>query len=170
FNGEMSETVKRAAFVSGDAVTVLPYDPRRDRVLVIEQFRFAPFVRGDRHPWSLEPVAGRIDAGETPEEAVRREMREEVSLDLGALHHIGSYYPSPGAVTEYLYSYIGIADLPDKAAGIGGLEDEAEDIRGMLLGFDELMALVSSSEAQNGPLILSALWLAAHRSDLASAS
>ena len=66
-------------------------------------------------------------------------------------------------MTEYLLSYVGLADLPDDVAGIGGLAAEAEDIRSHILSFDALMDLVGSGEADNGPLILTALWLARHR-------
>jgi nudix-type nucleoside diphosphatase (YffH/AdpP family) len=166
FTGGMSQEVKRACFVMGDAVTVLPYDPARDRVLVVEQFRYGPYVRGDLRPWSLEPIAGRIDPGEAPEAAVRREAREEAGLEIGALHHVAAYYPSPGAITEYLHSYVGLTDLPDEVAGVGGLEEEAEDIRAQVLSFKALMALLASGEAQNGPLILTALWLQANRAGL----
>ena len=163
FDGQASPVVTRAGFVMGDAVTVLPWDPVRDRVLVVEQFRYGPWLRGDPNPWSLEPVAGRIDPGETPEAAARREAAEEARLDLGALHLVGRYYPSPGAITEWLVSYVAEADLPDSAAGIAGLAAEAEDIRAHVIGFDRLMDLVASGEAANGPLLLSALWLARHR-------
>lgn len=166
FDGAESEVVTRAAFVSGDAATVLPYDPVRDRVLVIEQFRFGPYLRGDPRPWSIEPVAGRIDPGETPEAAARREMEEETGLSIGTLFPVGSYYPSPGAMTEYLYSFVGLADLPDNSAGSAGLESEAEDIRGHLLSFNSLMEMLATGEAQNGPLILSALWLDRHREEI----
>ncbi|MCP3971780.1 MAG: NUDIX domain-containing protein [Rhodobacteraceae bacterium] len=163
FGGGMSPQVERAGFVSGDASTVLPYDPVRDRVLVIEQFRYGPLLRGDRRPWSLEAIAGRVDPGETPEDCAMREALEETGIDLQRLVSVGNYYPSPGAVSEYLFSYVGLADLPDGAASIGGVQSEAEDIRGILLGFDELMHMLKTGEAQNGPLILSALWLAANR-------
>ncbi|KMW57097.1 Tellurite resistance protein TrgB [Candidatus Rhodobacter oscarellae] len=169
FNGGVSATVQRAAFVSGDAVTVLPYDPVRDRVLVIEQFRFGPLLRGDRWPWSLEPIAGRIDPGESPADTAAREAQEEAGLAISRLESVANYYPSPGAVSEYLFSYVGIADLPDEAARIGGLEAEAEDIRGVILPFDGLMELLQSGEAQNGPLVLTALWLQAHRGRLRGA-
>lgn len=166
FDGNMSAPVSLAAFVSGDAVTVLPYDPVRDRVMLIEQFRLGPFVRGDTHPWSLEPIAGRIDPGELPEDAARREAIEETGLILQGLEQIARYYPTPGAATEYLFSYVAVADLPDDIAGLGGEESEVEDIRSLLLSFDELQDLLASGEAENGPLIMSALWLAAHRSRL----
>ncbi len=166
FDGQLSPQVTRAVFVSGDAVTVLPYDPVRDRVLLVEQFRAGPFVRGDVQPWQLEAVAGRIDPGETPEEAARREAVEEAGLTLGALLPVAQYYPSPGICAEYLYSYVGLTDLPDGAAGVFGVEGEAEDIRGHLVSFDDLMALVASGEAGNSPLILTAYWLAQNRARL----
>ncbi len=166
FDGGMSAPLARAVFVSGDAVTVLPYDPARDRVMVIEQFRAAPFARGDANPWLVEAIAGRIDPFETPEDTARREAAEEAGVTIGALHLAAEYYPSPGAKTEYLWSYVGIADLPDGAAGLGGLPGEGEDIRAHLLSFDGLMALVDRGEATNGPLILTAWWLARHRDRL----
>ncbi len=170
FDGTHSNVVKRAAFVMADAVTVLPYDPVRDRVLLIEQFRFGPWARGDRNPWSLEPIAGRIDALETPEQAAAREAMEEAGLTFSALEPIGRYYPSPGAITEYLISYLGLADLPDGIAGLHGLDSEAEDIRGHLVDFERLMALVDSGEVANGPLLLTAHWLARHRERLRATS
>jgi 8-oxo-dGTP pyrophosphatase MutT (NUDIX family) len=123
-------------------------------------------VRGDRRPWSLEPVAGRIAPGETPEATAHRESLEETGLALRRLELVARYYPSPGAVSEYLHSYVGIADLPDGAEGIGGEAGEHEDIRSIVLPFEALMELLASGEAENGPLILSAQWLAAHRSRL----
>ena len=166
FDGSLSDSVNRAAFVMGDAVTVLPYDPVRDRVLLVEQFRAGPFVRGDAECWSLEAIAGRIDPGEAPEDAARREAVEEAGLSLGALERVASYYPTPGAVTEYIYSYVALVDLPEGAAGVFGVEGEAEDIRGHLVGFDRLMALVASGEVNNAPLVMTALWLQRERGRL----
>lgn len=166
FDGGMSSVLNRAIFISGDAAVVLPYDPRRDRVMVIEQFRAGPYARGDANPWLIEAVAGRIDGGETPEQAARREAKEEAGLVLGALLPGPNYYPSPAAKAEYIYSFVGLADLPDAAAGLGGLAAEAEDIRSHVISFDRLMELVSSGEIDNAPLILLAYWLAGKRPEL----
>jgi ADP-ribose pyrophosphatase len=166
FDGALSPWVSREIFVAGDAVTVLPYDPVRDRVLLIEQMRMGPFGRGDPLPWQLEAIAGRIDPGETPEEAARREAVEEAALELGQLEKVAEYYPTPGAVTEYLYSYVAICDLPDGAAGVFGAEAEAEDIRGHLLSFDALTKALAAGEITNAPLILTALWLQRERARL----
>jgi len=163
FDGHMGRAVTRAVFVSGDAVTVLPYDPVRGRVLLIEQYRAGPQARGDGQPWSLEAIAGRIDPGETPEAAARREAVEEAGLTLQDLRFVARYYPSPGAVSEYLYSYVALTDLPDGTAGVFGLDYEAEDIRGHLISLDHLMDLVKSGEIENAPLILTALWLERER-------
>lgn len=163
FDGSLSAPVTRAGFVGGDAATVLPWDPVTDRVLLVEQFRVGPMLRGDPQPWSLEPIAGRVDPGEGPETTVRREAEEEAGLTLGALHHVADYYPSPGAVTEYVFSYVAEADLSGRGGEIGGEAAEHEDIRSHVIAFDRLMALIASGEVANGPLILSALWLQRHR-------
>jgi ADP-ribose pyrophosphatase len=168
FDGDFSPVVNRAVFISGDAVTVLPYDPVRDRVLLIEQFRVGPYARGDVQPWLLEAIAGRIDPGETPEDAARREAAEEAGLRLRDLRFVGGYYPSPGAKAEYLYSYVALTDLPDGITGVFGVEGEAEDIRGHLVPFDALMGLVASGEINNAPLLLTVLWLARERAGLRS--
>lgn len=166
YDGTQSPTIARTVFVMADAVTVLPYDPKRDMVMLIEQFRAGCFRRGDLHPWSLEVIAGRIDGGEPPERAARREALEETGLNVEDLHRIGGYYASPGAATEYLTSFVALADLPDDAAGVGGLDTEDEDIRAMVIPFHEMMAAVQSGEAENAPLLISALWLAANRDRL----
>lgn len=167
FDGSMSELVPREVFISGDAASVLPYDPARDRVLVIEQFRPGPFARGDGQPWLIEPVAGRVDAGEAPEDAVRREAQEEAGIGLGELFPIATYYPSPAGKAEFLYSFIGLADLPDGwTASASGMADEHEDIRAHILSFERLMQLVETGEVENGPLLISALFLARLRGRL----
>lgn len=163
FDGTMSPEINRAVFLSGDAVTVLPYDPQRDRVLLVEQFRAGIFGRGDPQPWSLEAIAGRVDPDETPETAARREAVEEAGLALGALEWVAGYYPTPGAKAEYLYNYVALCDLPDDAAGVFGVEGEAEDIRGHLVDFAEFEAMVQSGEITNGPLLITAMWLQRER-------
>lgn len=163
YGGGQGAVVERAGLHMTDAVTVLPYDPARDRVLLIEQFRYGPWLRGDPHPWCLEPVAGRIDPGEDAETTARREAMEEAEVEIGALHRVGSYYPSPGGVSEYLESFVGVADLPDRAGGLGGLDVEHEDIRAHVVAFDRARALVDSGEVDTAPLLLSILWLEAAR-------
>ncbi len=169
FDGSMSPQVTRAGFIACDAVTVLPYDPVRDRVLVVDQFRAGPYLRGDPQPWQIEAIAGRIDPGETPVEAARREAVEEAGLVLTELLPVASYYPTPGCSAEYLYSFVALTDLADTAAGVFGVEGEAEDIRGHLISFERLMALVASGEISNAPTVVTAFWLAQNRARLRGA-
>ncbi|MDF1671506.1 MAG: NUDIX domain-containing protein [Roseovarius sp.] len=166
FDGSTSAQLRREVFVASDAAIVLPYDPVRDRVLIVEQFRMGPFGRGDTRPWMLEPVAGRLDAGETPEQCARRECKEEAGITLRRLDKIASHYSSPGASSEYFHLFLGLCDLPDDAPGLGGLDSEQEDIRIHIVSYDRAMALLDTGEADNGPLILALLWLSKTRDAL----
>jgi ADP-ribose pyrophosphatase len=166
FDGGLSTPVERAVFVAADAVTVLPYDPKTDLVMLVEQFRAGPHARGDQNPWCLEPIAGRMDVGETHAQTAYREALEEAELAINALEPVASYYTSPGAFTEYMVSFIGITDLAIDIAGIHGVAIEHEDIRSIVIPFKDLMAAVQSGEADNGPLLISAFWLQANRDRL----
>ncbi|MFB2532682.1 NUDIX domain-containing protein [Paracoccus sp. p3-h83] len=157
--GGQTPELPRSAIITGDAAVVLPYDAERDRVLLVEQFRTGPFARGDRSPWLLETVAGRIDPGETPAQAARREAHEEAGLTLGDLVDLPAAYPSPGALTEYVYSFIGQADLPDDLPRLGGAQDEAEDIRLHLVDLPQAMAMIDGGAIRATPLIVALLML-----------
>lgn len=161
FDGTMTPTLDRLVFASGDAVTVLPYDPVRDRVLLIEQFRAGPFARHDAVPWCLETIAGRCDADESLEQTARREAEEEAGLALGRLERILGYYPTPAIAAEFITGFIGEAYLPERN-GLFGLDSEHEDIRAFTLPRQEAEAAVASGEVNNAPLALSILWLAAN--------
>lgn len=166
FDGRMSAPVERAVFTSGDAVTVLPFDPVRRLVLMIEQFRPGPYARRDPQPWSLETVAGRCDPGEGPEETARREAIEEAGLELGRVQRIAGYYTSPGTMAEHITAYVGEASL-EGVGGVHGLDAEDEDIRVLVVPLAEALAVVGTGEVDNGPLLISLLWLGANADRLA---
>jgi len=168
FDGNLSPLLERSYFVAGDAALVLPYDPVRDRVMVVEQMRMGPLGRCDTEVWQLEPVAGRIDPGESAEQAALREAREEAGLEIAQLETVARGYPSPGDSTGYFHIFVGLADLPDSAAGLGGLASEAEDILARLMSFDDFLAMAERHALANTPLALLAYWLAHHRSRLRS--
>lgn len=170
FDGTMSATMNREVWALGDAMLVLPYDPVRDRVLLVEQFRVGPYLRGDLSPWLLEPIAGRIDPGETPEAAARREAEEEAGLTLGALELIADGYPSPGTTSEHFHIFLGLADLPDDITGSGGLDSEDEDIRSHLLTWAEFDAALMAGSFKLVPLELAGHWLARNRDRLRSSA
>jgi ADP-ribose pyrophosphatase len=165
FDGSRSGRVDRSVLVPGDAVTVVPFDPVRQSVLVVEQLRPGPLARRDPNPWLLEPIAGRCDRLEAPEETARREAMEEAGIALGRLVRLPGFYSTPGITSEYMTAFIAEADL-SAAGGIHGLDEEGEDIRSHVLPFDAAMAGVSSGEINVGPLVLSLLWLQANRERL----
>lgn len=165
FDGGFSERVEREVFVTGDAVSVLPWDPKRDVVLLIEQVRAGAIIRGDKNPWGLEAIAGLLDRQESAEAAARREAEEEAGLTLGRMELISSYYSSPGALTEHMTSFLAEADLGN-AGGIHGLDSEAENIRNMVVPYEQAIATLESGEAANAPLVISLMALAARRERL----
>lgn len=166
YDGTQTEGAQREVFVAADAALVLPYDPVRDVVLLVEQFRAGAFVRGEQKPWMLEPIAGRIDPGETPQEAALREAQEEANITIKRLHEAAQCYASPGCSTEFFHIFIGEADLPDDVAGLAGLDHESEDIKSYVVSYDRLMEIVDTQQAANAPLVLAALWLSRRRDEL----
>ena len=166
FNNEQSNVVTRSTIVSSDAVIVLPYDPVNDRILLIEQFRAGPYVKGDENPWVLEPIAGLIDEGETPESAGTREAQEEALLEIKRLELVARSYPSPGISTEFFHQYIGIVELLDSSNLIAGLQSENEDIRSHIFEYEQFFEMIESGKVKVGPLILLGLWLSKNRNRL----
>ncbi|NIZ62238.1 tellurium resistance protein [Sedimentitalea sp. CY04] len=165
YDGSLSPVINRAAALVGHAAVVLPYDPVRDEVLLVEQFRAATYIAGEQRPWMWEPVSGLIDPGETAEQAARREAMEEAGVTLSALEPVAQVYPSSGASGEFIHIFVGVGDLTKCGAG-GGLAAEGEDIRSKIIGFDELMAEIDAQSFLDMPLVTAALWLARHRARL----
>ncbi|MEP2715438.1 NUDIX domain-containing protein, partial [Pseudophaeobacter sp.] len=165
YDGSMSPMVNRGVALVGRASVVLPYDPIRDQVLLVEQFRAATFIAGEKRPWMWEPVAGLIDPGETAEQAARREAMEEAGVTVSKLEEVSAAYPSSGSSGEFIYIFIGITDLSDINGG-GGVAGENEDLRSEILGFDALMQGVDDGIYQDLPLVTAALWLSRHRDRL----
>lgn len=165
YDGTMSDSLNRAALMTGQAAVVLPYDPIRDRVLLVEQFRAPVFMIGDPAPWVWEAVAGMIDPGETPEQAAHRELLEEAHLTARRLEPAGQAYSSSGSSSEFVHLFVAIADLLSETDS-GGLDSEGEDIRSRILSFDTLLDLTDRQQIKSLPLVSLANWLARHRDRL----
>ncbi len=164
FAGGWSGEVMREIFERGHAAAVLPYDPARDTVALVEQFRIGALSAG-RDPWMIEVVAGIIDAGETPEDVVRREALEESGVTLTALAPMLTFLASPGGTSETCALYCGCADLSE-AGGIHGLPEENEDIRVLVMPADEAIALLDQGKVENATAVIALQWLALHRDRL----
>ena len=110
----------------GDAAVVLPYDPERRCGLVVRLLR-AAVLTTTGETLSEEACAGMIDA-EDAADAARREAREELGVDLGALEFVGRVWSSSGVSTERLSLYLARYGLRDRRAAGGGLRREHEAI------------------------------------------
>ncbi len=164
YEGGMSPLFTRELFERGGVVAVLPYDPRRRRVVLIEQFR-AGAIHDAETPWLVESVAGIIDPGETEDEVALRECQEEAGCEIERLIPISRYYVSPGGTTELCSLYCGIVDS-DGVGGIHGLADEHEDIRVMTIDAAEAFAWVRDGRIRSSATIIALQWLELNEASL----
>lgn len=164
FNQTWSEPFWRELFKRKSAVAVLPYDPVRDTVVLIQQFRLGA-VEGTTNPWVIEIVAGVIDHEESREEVARREAQEEAGCEVLDLYPIYEYFVSPGGSNEYLSLFVGRVDAR-KATGIYGLSEEHEDILAVSMPLDQALQKLKKGEIQTSPAIISLQWLELNRDRL----
>lgn len=164
FRGGMSAPLTRELFERGHAVAVLPYDPRADAVVLIEQFRVGALQRFGG-PWLIEIVAGMIDGQEAPESVARREALEEAGLRLGRLESICRFYVSPGGTSESIQLFCGEVDAA-VAGGVHGLAEEGEDIRVFGEPADAALARLDRGEIDSASPVIALQWLALNRARL----
>jgi len=167
FDGSWTPVIERELFERGHAAAVLPYDPVRDRVVLIEQFRVGA-IEAPGSPWLLELVAGIIEAGEEPAEVARREAREEAGVTITSVERICEYLVSPGGTSERTSLFIGRADL-GAAGGVHGLAAEHEDIRVHPLDAAAAIACADAGRANNAAAQIALNWFARHHQRLRSA-
>jgi ADP-ribose pyrophosphatase len=161
FAGGVGPEIRREIFERGHAATVLPYDPARDAVVLIRQFRPGAHVAG-RHAWIWEIVAGIIEAGETAEDVARREAREEADLDIPELMPMHSYLSSPGGTSEMVTQFLGRVDS-SSAGGVHGLADEGEDILVRAFPLAEARAMLERGEIASASGLAAMQWLLLNR-------
>ncbi|HEY3986815.1 ADP-ribose diphosphatase [Cedecea sp.] len=164
FNGEMSGEVRREIFERGHAAVLLPYDPVRDEVVLVEQIRIAAWDTSET-PWLLEMVAGMIEEGESVEDVARREAVEEAGLVVGRTKPVLSYLASPGGTSERLSILVGEVDAA-QAKGIHGLEEENEDIRVHVVSREHAYQCVEEGSIDNAASVIALQWLQLHYEQL----
>ncbi len=160
FKGGWSAEVKREVFERGHAGVLLAYDPKRDKVVLIEQIRI-PAYETSQTPWLLEVIAGMVEEGESPEEVVRREATEEAGITIGRCKPIVSYLSSPGGTSERMYVYVGEVDATT-ATGIHGLACENEDIRVHVVSREQAYQWVEEGIIDNAASVIALQWLQLH--------
>ncbi|MCZ6742409.1 MAG: ADP-ribose diphosphatase [Alphaproteobacteria bacterium] len=162
--GGMSREIVREVFERGNAVGILPFDPDRDEVVMIEQFRIGAYAAG-ADPWLTEIVAGIIEQGESAEQVARREIAEETGLKVGDLWPMVRYLSSPGGASERVELFLGRVDARG-AGGVHGLEFEEEDIRVFPLPYADAAAMVEEGKIGNAMTLIALQWLMLHRHEV----
>jgi ADP-ribose pyrophosphatase len=166
FSGGWSPELTREVFARGRAVGVLLYDPKRDEIVLVEQFRLPAHLAG-YSAWQLEIVAGLVDHdGESELEVARREAREEANLVLdGEVVSMHRFLTSPGGTTETVSLFCARVAAAE-AGGVHGLADEHEDIKVVVKSFREAMRLLRAGKIENVFTLAALYWLAANRARL----
>lgn len=164
FDGGMSPELMRELIDRGRAVAVLPYDPRAEAVVLIEQFRIGA-IDAPKGPWQIELIAGLMEPGEQEESVGRREAEEEAGCALGRLERIHDFYSSPGSTSERVVVYVAEVDSAG-LGGIHGIEAEGEDIRVHVVSVDEALAMLSRGRIDSAIPIIALQWLALNRESL----
>ena len=157
FAGGFSPVFTREIFERGTVVAVLPYDPLRATVVLIEQFR-AGAIDDTDGPWLIECVAGVIEDGESEPTVALRECEEEAGCTVSDLEPISRYYVSPGGTSEHCSLFCGIVDSKD-VGGIHGLSHEHEDIRVMVVDSAQAYGWVRDGKIQSSATIIALQWL-----------
>jgi ADP-ribose pyrophosphatase len=165
FCGEWSGVRSYDVLRRGPAVAIVLYDPDRDAVVLVKQFRLPALLAGSS-PWQTEAAAGLVDGGETPDTVAVRETREETGLALiGEPISIQRYLPSSGASDESVFLFCGRVDSTT-AEGVHGLADEHEDIRVVVKPWAEIEALLDAGAIETGHTLIALYWLSRHRDRL----
>jgi ADP-ribose pyrophosphatase len=164
--GGWSKELTREVYDRGMAVAVLLYDPVRDTVVLVEQFRLPAHLAGAAG-WQVEVVAGLLDhAGESETDLARRETEEEAGIVLeGELIPIHRVLTSPGGSTEQVALFCAQVDSR-RAGGIHGIAAEGEDIKVIVKPFAEAMAALRGGAIENVTTVIALYWLAANRARL----
>ncbi|ODB94749.1 ADP-ribose pyrophosphatase [Candidatus Thiodiazotropha endoloripes] len=164
YMGGESETIIRERIEDIGAVSVLLYDPRQDKVVLVEQFRIG--VAGYQNPpWMLETIGGLQDGGESDESVARRESLEEANCEIGRLKQICEFVVSPGISVDRIKLYCGEVDATN-AAGVHGLDHEGEDIRVVVMDAGDAIGELYQGRANSTSIIIALQWLAMHRESL----
>ncbi len=115
-----------------DCVAIIALDAD-DKVLLVRQFR-KPVEKE-----LLEIPAGGIDGGESPEDAVGREMQEETGYLPRKIERLGGFYSAPGYSSEYLYLYLATDLVPGQL-----FAEDTEGITLMKVPLEDIPELIMS--------------------------
>ena len=161
FDQNWSIELSREILERGECVGLLPYDPIRDEVVLLEQFRIGGYTAANASPWQIECVAGMIEPGHLAEETALREAEEEAGINVTEMTLIHRYLTSPGGTSETIDLFCGCVDA-ENAGGIFGIAHEGEYIRVFVVSAEEAFAMLGRGEIGNAMTIIALQWLKLH--------
>ena len=164
FDGGESQPLLRELLDRGQAAAVLPYDPVRDEVVLIEQFRIGA-CDDPSGPWLIETIAGLVEPGEAVEDLIHREAMEEAGCTVCDLIHIYHYYSSPGGSNEEIDLYIARTETAG-LGGVHGLDHEGEDIRVHVVSSETAFAWLDNGRVNSAMPIIALQWLRSKRDEI----
>lgn len=166
FDGAESGALTWELWRRGRGVAVLPYDPVRDCVALIQQFRL-PALAAGLDPVMTECPAGLLEIGEDPLEAARRETEEETGLKPDRFEKIGRFMLMQSGCDEVLHMFGARVTLPPPGeAGTYGLASEHEDIKVLVMPAEQAFAMLDADQVENVSAALCLYWLRTHRARL----
>jgi ADP-ribose pyrophosphatase len=160
-----AQVIVREVMERGHAVAVLGYDPKRDEIVLVNEFRPGCLVAGDT-AYTDNLVAGGMAENESPQQAAVREMEEETGLTLGdpIVIHAGAYVSS-GGTSEKVAIVVGRVDT-SQAGGIHGNVEESEDILTVVVPAQEFIDRVQRGQSADLKTLFAGYWLAQNRRKL----
>ena len=161
FEGSESPVLMRELLYRHHAAAVLPYDPVKDQLILIEQFRIGA---GDdpSGPWVIEIIAGLLEPGETAEQLIHREAMEEAGCTVTDLVPLHRYYSSPGSSNEQIQIFFARTDSSG-LGGIHGIDEEGEDIRVHVVSSDTAFEWLDQGRIDSALPIIALQWFRLNR-------
>lgn len=156
YDGGWSNKVKRELFGGAQVSAVLPYDPVKKEIVLIQQFRPGTIFK-DVDNYLNEIVAGIIDDGESPEITAKRECLEETGCEIKKLIPIQGYFPAPGSSQSFYHLFIGEIKTFE-GERVMGLKNENEDILVKSFKIDEIKEKLYRGEFINGLTLVALQW------------
>jgi ADP-ribose pyrophosphatase len=102
------------------------------------------------------------DSGRSAEQVAQQEAMEEAACEVSNLLPIGDVWISPGTASERVMLYCGQVDATS-AQGVHGCDDEGEDIRVVVLGFEQAMGELFNGRLTSSTAIMALQWLALNK-------
>lgn len=163
YNGDLSPLLQRELVNRNNAVAMVAYDPVTDEIVFVEQFRIGAIE--EQQPWLIEIVAGLVEDHETPEQVVIRESQEEIGCQPDELIKIAGFYTTPGGNSEWVDLYIGKIAVAN-VAKTGGLENEGEDIKIIVVPATDISYMLSTGEVRSAIAIIGLQWFLMNRENI----